>query len=753
MTVEYRMDGQLRPITEYKAALVSSLGTYALAAVPSLAGLPASLSYTLAVATAAMAGTQIVNGRKLKRYQKNLTRLEAFAMTTEELPVSETEFYLGKGFDWTQVHAQRAYECQKQNGRKYIKQSPLYYKPRELDRYAAKTGKLRLIADLTSSGKIINGKKIAKRLNRIIEKRPALKPLATISNKLNYINLIDNPYAPLPPVGGEPYLHGVGASEEKDMFMELGGRNGHTLVMGTTRVGKTRAAELFISADIARVVKRKITYRGYDGSIVKKVVSEPEAMVAVLDPKGDADLLARCYSEAKRHGREFILFHLGAPDVTARYNGIGHFSQISECATRSTNPLGGGSDNAFKEFAWRFSNVICTALCRLRKRPSYDLIRKYIMDMEVLYLEYCKMLMVELEIENWQELHEDLKQTMKGIPASLKAMSRESLAFYMLIKEQQEAGNMKDDPVYEAVLNAVRYDPSYFSKITASYLPFLEKLCSGDNLKVLSPNYDDLDDPRPVFDWTQAARKRAVVYCGFDAMTNRDVASACSNAMLSDLLSLSGKIYKSGINYGVDGCLSTEKPVCYLHLDEANEMVGEEFMPILNKAGGSGMRVTAYTQSRQDLTVKLNDRAKAEVLESNFNTLIMFRVKTEDTAKLFTDQLPEVDLYDTKIQNGVTPDSGIIDDGLDTKVFSTRVSDSVGTAKTQKLITPDQIIALPKGQAFCIVEGSRVIKVRFPLPKESASTLPPDIESLCSAMRTKYNSYDGWWNEPTSHVQ
>ena len=137
MTVEYRMDGQLRPITEYKAALVSSLGTYALAAVPSLAGLPASLSYTLAVATAAMAGTQIVNGRKLKRYQKSLTRLEAFAMTTEELPVSETEFYLGKGFDWTQVHAQRAYECQKQNGRKYIKQSPLYYKARELERYAA----------------------------------------------------------------------------------------------------------------------------------------------------------------------------------------------------------------------------------------------------------------------------------------------------------------------------------------------------------------------------------------------------------------------------------------------------------------------------------------------------------------------------------------------------------------------------------------------------------------------------------------
>ena len=356
--------------------------------------------------------------------------------------------------------------------------------------------------------------------------------------------------------------------------------------------------------------------------------------------------------------------------------------------------------------------------------------------MEVLYVEYCKMLMVELQIENWQELHEELVQNLKSIPAALKALSRESIAYYMLIKEQLDSGSMQVDPVYENLLNSVRYDQAYFSKITASYLPLLEKLCSGDNLKILSPAYDNTDDPRPVFDWTQTARKKAVVYLGFDAMTNRDVASAASNAMLSDLLSLSRKIYKSGVNYGIDGADSTEKPIMYLHLDEANEMVGDEFIPILNKAGGAGIRVTAYTPSRQDLTVKLGDRAKAEVLESNFNTVIMFRVKTEDTANLLIDQLPEVDIYDISVQNGVTPDSSFIDEGLSTKVFTTRVSDGVATTKTQKLITADQIISLPKGQAFAIIEGSRVVKLRFPLPKESKNTLPPDIGSLCRAMKS-----------------
>ena len=747
MGVEYLMDGRLRPIIEYKAATVSAMAAAILGAIPSFSGLPVSMSYSLAVAAASMAATQFLNGKNLAHYQHNLTRLEAYAMTTEELPISNTEFWLGKGFEWTQTHAQRAYECQRQQGLKYTQQSASYYRARSIERYSDKTGNLRLLANIAHSQYLISGKKFGQQLEKKLASQPLLKPLAMISRKMQLIKLIKNPLAPLPPVGGSPYIHGVGSNDETDIFMELSGRNGHTLCLGTTRVGKTRFAELAISADIARKVKREITYRAADGSIQTHISEEPEAMVAILDPKGDADLLARCYSEAMRHGREFILFHLGAPEITSRYNGVGHFSRIAEVATRSTNPLGGGGDSAFKDFAWRFSNVIATAAVRLGQRPSYDLLRRYIMDMEKLYNDYCKMLMVEFKVENWQEVHKDLMDSMKGIPASLKALSRESLAFYMMVKEQQEIGEMKEDPIYENVLNSVRYDASYFSKITASYLPFLEKLCSGDNLQILSPIYSDLSDPRPVFDWTMASRKKAVVYCGFDAMTDRDVASACSNAMLSDLLSLSGKIYKAGINYGIDGCSSTEKPICYLHLDEANEMVGDEFLPILNKAGGSGMRVTAYTQSRQDLTVKMGDRAKAEVLESNFNTVIMFRVKTEDTANLFIDQLPEVDLYDISITTGVSPDSGVVDEGLSTKVFSTKVSDTVAAAKSQKLITADQIISLPKGQAFGLIEGSKVVKLRFPMPKESPTTLPPDIESLCSAMRCKYKSFDGWWEE------
>jgi len=91
--------------------------------------------------------------------------------------------------------------------------------------------------------------------------------------------------------------------------MNIADRIGHTLVLCTTRVGKTRLADLLIAQDIRR------------GEVV-----------IVFDPQGDIDLLRRVYAEAKRAGREGRLFmlHLGHPDLSARYNPVGNFSRITE---------------------------------------------------------------------------------------------------------------------------------------------------------------------------------------------------------------------------------------------------------------------------------------------------------------------------------------------------------------------------------------------------------------------------------------
>ncbi|MCD3648506.1 type IV secretion system DNA-binding domain-containing protein, partial [Escherichia coli] len=157
-----------------------------------------------------------------------------------------------------------------------------------------------------------------------------------------------NPVRPLPPVGGNPALHGI-EPDEQDVTLALGERVGHTIVYGTTRVGKTRLAELLVTQDIRR------------GDVT-----------IVFDPKGDADLLLRVWAEAHRAGRgdELYIFHLGWPEISARYNAVGRFGRVSEVASRVAGQLSGeGNSAAFREFAWRFVNIVARALVALGERP------------------------------------------------------------------------------------------------------------------------------------------------------------------------------------------------------------------------------------------------------------------------------------------------------------------------------------------------------------------------------------------------
>ena len=62
---------------------------------------------------------------------------------------------------------------------------------------------------------------------------------------------------------------------------------------------------------------------------------------------------------------------------------------------------------------------------------------------------------------------------------------------------------------------------------------------------------------------------------------------------------------------------------------------------MLNKAGGAGFQVTAYTQTWSDVEARIGSKPKAGQIAGNFNSLIMLRVKEIATAELLTDQLPD----------------------------------------------------------------------------------------------------------------
>ncbi len=285
------------------------------------------------------------------------------------------------------------------------------------------------------------------------------------------------------------------------------------------------------------------------------------------------------------------------------------------------------------------------------------------------------------------------------------------------------------DPVADALRSILSNDRTYFEKLVSSLYPLLEKLTTGKIADLISPDYANLDDPRPIIDWMGVINQGAVVYIGLDSLSDHEVAGAIGTAMFADLTSVAGQIYKFGVGAGQ---LSPGKRNLALHVDEFNELVGDSFVPMVNKAGGAGYQVTAYTQTWHDVEAKVGDAAKAMQIGGNFNTRIMLRVENTETAEILTEKLPEVEVPSIQVAS-MASDSN---DPTDFAEFQSRNEDRI-TIERLPMLTPADLVQLPKGQAFALIDGGQLWKIRIPL----ADTLdevgvPTDIEGMAHQMRT-----------------
>lgn len=687
MAQSHAIEVLLRPAVELYTVVVCASAAFLCLAAPWSLALNPLLGLGSALAFLTFGASRLRDAWVILRYRRNLRRLPRYVMTSRQVPVSSQRLFIGRGFRWEQRHTHRLSQTFKPEFRRYVEPTPAYL--------------------------------LARRLEERLEFAPF--PLSRLA-KLTAWDVPINPVRPLPPVGGLPRLHGI-EPNEVDVSLPLGERVGHSLVLGATRVGKTRLAELFVTQDIRR----------------KNAAGEHEVVI-VLDPKGDPDLLKRMYVEAKRadREREFYVFHLGHPGVSARYNAIGRFSRISEVATRIAGQLSAeGNSAAFREFAWRFVCVISRALIELGQRPDYLLIQRHVINIDNLFLEYAHHYFARHEPKAWEIVVQlEARLNDKTTPRNMIGREKRVVAL-----EQYLSQVPTYDPVLDGLRSAVRYDRTYFDKIVASLLPLLEKLTTGKTAQLLAPDYTDLDDPRPIFDWMQVVRKRAIVYIGLDALSDAEVAAAVGNSMFADLVSVAGHVYKFGIDDGLPGATAGARVPINVHADEFSDLMGREFVPLVNKGGGAGLQITAYTQTLSDIEARIGSRAKASQVIGNFNNLFMLRVRDSETAELLTRQLPKVDVYTTTLVSGAT-DSSDIQGASD---FTSTAQDRISTTSVP-MIEPSHVVGLPKGQAFALLQGGQLWKIRMPLPApDPDEAMPADLQQLASYMRQHYTEAGDWW--------
>ncbi|CAB5695319.1 Type IV secretory pathway, VirD4 components [Comamonas aquatica] len=686
------MEGLLRPPVEaYSAATAFGIAGVA-AAAPWALMMPHSLGLVAAAISAGFGAKRCGQAFGVYRYQRGLKFTKMTRVPPHRLPVTKEHLYLGEGFEWTQVHTQRKLDTRDKRVQEYVRPSL-----REL-RLARLGESLRNWTDERSD--------LTSRLVRtaIDAGGPA------------------NPFASGVDLGGSPILHGVGVLEEKPVKLRQSARSGHMLVMGTTRVGKTRLLELLCTQDI---------HAGH--------------VTIVIDPKGDADLMLRMQAEARRAGREssFYLFHLGYPEISARYNGIGSFARITEVAGRATNALpSSGNSAAFKEFSWRFTNIVAQAQVALGRIPTYETLLKDVTGIDPLFMDYANMVFRRHAAEGRfvdyeariERIISQIAAKKAPVPRSLADRAPELVAMFLWIKESR-----LDDKVLLGLAAAFSYERSFYEKIVASLGPFLEKLTSGAVGKLISPDYFDPEDTRPIFDWMTVFRQGGIVYAGLDALSDAVVSSAVGNSMLADLVSVGGKLYKTGLDpHNQDGKLKLPNVCC--HFDEVNEIAGPEFVPMVNKLGGSGFKITAYTQSMFDIEAKVGDKAKAGQIMDNFNHLVMLRVRSVATANLLAEQVPQVNVVQLTPMSGVT-DTAAQGNGVD---FVSR-NDDIATQIKVPLIEASDILELPQGQAFALLEGNRRYKIRIPLADTTGDPfVPHSLKAVAEDMKRRYRTSERW---------
>ncbi|HHP0492457.1 conjugative transfer system coupling protein TraD [Vibrio harveyi] len=684
----WQRDYRLRENVEAACSAYCSGGAIASVTAAAIGVATPTLS---AVSASIMTGLALKYGKEAIdhfSYKNGLWQNVPFIIDTNEMPGTEKLLYLGRGFQWTKEHTQRLYD---------------------INDYKSKSKSGRGTAANDDRFKEVpKVYKTARQLQKWAE-RIRLKPIVAAFRE----NWALNPYPEQITdteddnhPGGLPYLHAVGG-RDYDFYTPFAGLNAHTLVLGTTRVGKTRSAEVMITQDISK---------------------HKDCSVIAIDPKGDLELALRMYMEAKRAGKakKFYFFSLAHPHLSVRYNGVSEFNRITEVATRITKPLpDGGNSKIFKDFAWLFINTCQKAVFKMGKVASYINVQQYLTDAELLASDYVESLRND-ELNTTISAIAEAIDPNKLAPAD-KTKSMRTLAIRSLIQEPPEEFRelVANDSVLRSVAKVLQYDRAYYDKITASAMPHLEKLTTGKVANVISPDYEDLKDNRPIMDLRKVIREGGIVYIGLDSQTDNVTSSAVGNSFLSEILSVSGEIY----NYGVDQGIVTlhgqrrKKGLVRLHVDEANEVFGDEFNPILNKSGGSGVMVTAYTQNLSDVEVRLGDAGKAKQALGNFGTIVVFRVRGEDTPKYFVNQMPEVRICTVQPDSKVTDGLGDRADGQ----FKSSNGDTVSYERVP-LIPANAFLELPKGQAF-VYSGSKWFKVKMPLFKKETD-MPENIEAM-----------------------
>ncbi len=466
--------------------------------------------------------------------------------------------------------------------------------------------------------------------------------------------------------GGAYWLHGL--AQEKEIFTALDNLVGHTLVTGTTRVGKTRMFDLLIGQAIAR------------GEVV-----------IIVDPKGDHGLADNAMKMCAALGdaNRFEYFNPAQPENSVCIDPMRNWNRKTELASRvaALIPSETGAD-PFTAFSWKVLNDIINGFIMIEKRPT-------LVDLKHFVEGGVDSLLLNVLRTHFQHTVLEWETRISGFIKHNKNNLLQAYAnFYkgIVIHEQQSVE-------IDGLLSSYEHNREHFQKMVASLIPILSMLTAAPLAELLSPDTKQISSKK-VTDMARIIRGKKVLYVGLDALSDSTVGSAIGSIILADLAAVAGDRY----NYGLEGNVT---PV-NIFIDEAAEVLNQPSIQLMNKGGGALFRVTIATQTFADFTVRLGDPNKARQVLANTNNKITFRVLDTETQEYIAEGIPKIKVKSMSVQYGHNVDGNIQDEY--TATYKESSSD-----EEADLIPPAILGELPPLHFFARMSGGRTLKGRIPI--------------------------------------
>ncbi len=464
---------------------------------------------------------------------------------------------------------------------------------------------------------------------------------------------------------GAYWIHGL--APESDLYSELSHLVGHTLIVGTTRVGKTRLFDLLIAQAI---------FRG--------------ETVIIIDPKGDHGLAknARAACEASGAGDRFVYFHPAHPDRSACIDPLRNWNRKTELASRvaALIPSETGAD-PFTAFGWKVLNDITNGMIATGHRPNLVQLRRYVEGGPENLLQRALKVHFSAHVKDWESRASSYIKRYKD------RLLEAYITFY-----QEIAIHEAQSVDLDGLISTYEHNRDHFQKMVASLIPILSMLTSDPLQELLSPDFEPGHE-RLVTDMSKIIRGNKVVYIGLDSLADSTVGSAIGSIMLADLAAVAGDRY----NYGINSLTPVN-----LFIDEAAEVLNQPAIQLMNKGGGADFRVTIATQTFADFASRLGDENKARQVLANTNNKIALRVLDSETQKYIAEGMPEIKVRSMALRYGHNVDTHIHDE------YTASYQEQI-LEEDAELFPAAMLGELPPLHFIARLSGGRTLKGRIPI--------------------------------------